>query len=138
MTFRQILAHELTARRARNRRYSLRSFARSMRIDHSTLSQILRGRRVLTPAAVRDLAGALGLVQPEIDRHLVETAILRLVRRTTFRADSREIARRAGASTDEINIALQRLLRTGVLSMEGSRWRILSSNGRSWPETPSP
>ena len=131
MTFRQLLANELVARRARNRRYSLRAFARALRVDHSTLSQILRGRRVLTPAAVRELARALRLAPAEADRYCVETAILRFTRRASFRSDSREIARRTGTSTDDVNIALQRLLRTGALSMEGTRWRIPSCSGRS-------
>lgn len=131
MSFRQLLVNELAARRSRNRRYSLRSFARTLRIDHSTLSQILRGRRALTPRAIRDLAGALRLAGHEIDSYCVETTILRLAGRRSFRPDSRDIARRTGTTSDDVNIAIQRLVRTGALSMEGKRWRIPSFNGRS-------
>src|SRR6185295_12871250 len=44
-----------------NRRYSLRAFADYLSIDHSTLSQILRGRRPVPPDALRRWAVKLGI-----------------------------------------------------------------------------
>lgn len=44
-------------------------------------------------------------------------AILELVRLSDFRADSRWIARVLGLSVDEVNIALTRLIRLGLLKM---------------------
>jgi transcriptional regulator with XRE-family HTH domain len=53
--------------------------------------------------------------------------ILRLLHLPEFRPDSRWIARRSGASADEVNIALQRLLRLGLISMPpGGAWRDLT------------
>jgi uncharacterized protein (TIGR02147 family) len=60
-TFRDHLRDELARRCAVNDRYSLRAFARFLRIDHATLSQVLRGKRVLTPASVRRLGARLDL-----------------------------------------------------------------------------
>lgn len=124
MTFRHLLQRELDDRRARNRRYSLRAFARSLRCDHSTLSQIMRGRRALTPSAVRQFAAQLRVAAWETETYCLEAAILRLVRRASFRADSRDIARRTGTSTDEVNVVLQRLVRNQNLSMRGPEWVI--------------
>jgi len=50
--------------------------------------------------------------------------ILRLVRLPGFRTDSRWIAEQAGAGVDQVNIALQRLLRLRLLAMPpGNAWR---------------
>lgn len=50
-------------------------------------------------------------------------AILELIHTREFKTDSRWIARRLGISIDDVNIALQRLLRLGLLEMAASdRW----------------
>jgi transcriptional regulator with XRE-family HTH domain len=122
VTFQRLLQRELDDRRRRNHHYSLRAFARLLRCDHSTLSQILRGRRALTPGVIRQLAGQLRIAASDMESYCVEAAILRLVQRTSFQADSRDVARRIGATADDVNVVLQRLLRTGNLSMRGSEW----------------
>jgi transcriptional regulator with XRE-family HTH domain len=54
----------------------------------------------------------------------VHLEILRLCRSTEFRPDSRWIAQRSGASTDAVNVALQRLLRIGLLQITAAgEWR---------------
>ena len=50
-------------------------------------------------------------------------AILELTRLEEFQADSRWIARVLGISVDDVSIALQRLLRLGLMEMSGrNRW----------------
>src|SRR5262249_56864131 len=66
VTCRDVLQAEFDRRRGTNPSYSLRSFARDLSIDHSTLSQILRGRRRLTGRSVRALGRRLRLSAPEI------------------------------------------------------------------------
>jgi plasmid maintenance system antidote protein VapI len=61
VTFRNLLVSEFDRRRTANPRYSLRSFARDLSIDHSTLSQIVRGRRRLTHRTVVALGRKLRL-----------------------------------------------------------------------------
>jgi hypothetical protein len=52
--------------------------------------------------------------------------IVRLMRSDQFRKDSRWIAEQAGVTVDQVNIALQRLLRLGLMSMPpGADWRDL-------------
>jgi DNA-binding transcriptional regulator YdaS (Cro superfamily) len=127
VTFRAVLQAELDRRRSVNRRYSLRAFARSLATDHSTLSQILRGRRRLTARGVRTLGAALKLSRRELDEHEAlehEAAILDAVGRPEFRPDSRWLATITGIRVDAVNTTLQRLLRKRRLVMASrDRWR---------------
>jgi hypothetical protein len=142
------LRAELSRRRAVNPRYSLRAFADWLGIDHSTLSQILRGARPAPAAAVRTWAARLGMGREEAEmyvaastcdadafeaqarqRHWLGEAaaivanpahwrLLELVRCADFRPDMRWAARRLGLGVDEINDAVSRLLRLGMLGVD--------------------
>jgi hypothetical protein len=145
-SFRQRLQEELAARCARNARYSLRAFANFLGVDHASLSQLIRGKRAMSEPSIRRLGARIGLLPSEIE-HYVATrepsrapeplgqdvaqvlqqgpafAILELMRLRDFRPDVRWIARMLGVDADEVNIALQHLLRLGFLQMESpSRW----------------
>jgi len=63
--FRRRLIQEFDARRARNSRYSLRSFARFLGLDHATLTQILKGRRRMPKGRIHDCAKRLGMSADE-------------------------------------------------------------------------
>ncbi|MGH9831798.1 MAG: DUF4423 domain-containing protein [Blastocatellia bacterium] len=153
-SFRLYLQAELARRCAANPQYSLRSFALQLEINHSTLSQLLRGKRPLTARAIEKLGQRLGLGQTEIESFvagaslaasgattasseirqltfdtvallsdLSHRSILELTRLDEFVADTRWIARVLNLSVDEVNVALQRLLRLGLLEMTGhERW----------------
>lgn len=146
-SFRERLQAELAARCNRNPRYSLRAFAGFLAVDHATLSQLMRGKRALTPSMIRRLGGRIGLSTDEIERHVslekdLESvaagskqfmslaaeaasalldghafAILELMRLREFRPDVGWIERMLGISADAINIALQHLIRLGFLEM---------------------
>ena len=129
MSFREVLQNELTRRRARNPRYSLRAFARALSLDHSSLSQLLRGKRRATTRAIRRIGPALRLSPYEIERHCAEendAALLRVVGSPLFRPDSRHLASVLGIRIDEVNVSLQRLLRFGALRMTAAdNWEVL-------------
>lgn len=150
--FRHFLQQDLARRCAGNEHYSLRSYARHLAIDHATLSQLLRGKRTLTARVIAELGQRLGLDAEAIARYqAVEAAaagddtagselrllaqqaaeliadpfhfaLLELVRVRGFRPDSRWIARLLGAGVDEVNVALQRLVRLDLLRMDGDTW----------------
>ena len=128
--FRAVLTAELERRRAANSRYSLRSFARDLSVHHSTLSQILRGKRRLTGRNVRAFGRRLRLPAPEIAELCAlenESAVLSALDRPNFQADSRWVASMVGIPLDEVNITLQRLLRKRIVTMNTrSRWERLS------------
>jgi transcriptional regulator with XRE-family HTH domain len=63
--FRARLEQELDARRLKNPRYSLRAFAAFLETDHSTLSQILQGRRRVPAVRIRAWARKLGMDRDE-------------------------------------------------------------------------
>jgi transcriptional regulator with XRE-family HTH domain len=154
--FRARLKDELARRRRVNRRYSLRAFAAFLGIDHSTLSQMLRGRRPLPADRISDWAARLSLgteqarvcvaaAQADNDalaKHVLRAhwvgeaaavldgpahwRLLELTHAPDFRPDSRWIAVRIGTSVDDVNDALTRLLRLGLLSIERGVWRDIS------------
>ncbi|HEU4521456.1 MAG TPA: helix-turn-helix transcriptional regulator, partial [Thermoanaerobaculia bacterium] len=115
-----ILQCEFNRRRAGNRRYTLRAFARFLGVDHSSLSQILRGTRRAGMKTLATIGRRLGLEPQQLAScRAVETdrAVAHAIRRPDFRPSSRWLAVRAGISVDEVNVSLQRLLRRGVLRM---------------------
>ena len=126
MDLKQSLRAEFAQRRRRSPRYSLRAFARDLGTDHSTLSQLLRGRRVLSPRLVRQFGRKRHLSPTDIadacEQHHAD-AILRLARLQSFRPNSRWIATRTGLPLDAVNAALARLLHQRQLIMESAtRW----------------
>lgn len=153
--FRSFLRERFRAAARRNSRFSLRSFARQLGINHSSLSQILRSKRPLTESTVQILGTRLGLPEEAIRNYAqgVKTrldfggssrdvhrfnfdldtfqllsvwyhqAILELTHLRIFKPDSRWISKMLGIGVDEVNVALQRLLRLGLLEMsKRKRW----------------
>ena len=156
LDFRGFLQAELARRCLENPQYSLRAFAGRIGLDHSTLSQILRGRRTVTERTIRK-AGALLELQPQAIDEFVELqnarfepperrevrrltgdmvrivsewhhyAILELTHLRDFVPDSRWIARVLDLSVDEVNAAVSRLASLRLLAMEApDRWVDLS------------
>jgi transcriptional regulator with XRE-family HTH domain len=149
-SFRLFLQSELARRCARNPQYSLRAFALQLGVDHSTLSQWLRARRPITARSVETLGPKLGLSPSAIQQYVEHAgrdegglqgaeiltgetisliadwyhfAILELTRLDEFRCDTRWIARVLDISVDEVNLAIQRLIRLDLLDMESAdRW----------------
>jgi plasmid maintenance system antidote protein VapI len=105
---RTILAAEFARRRTRNPRYSLRAFARSVEVEHSTLSQLLRGTRPVTWKSIERLARSM---------RWTGASVLPLSEEKRF--DSREFARHLGVSVDEVNIALTDLCLFGLIELKG-------------------
>src|SRR5215510_8487727 len=159
--FRLYLQSEMARRLSSNPQYSLRSFALQLGINHSTLSQLLRGKRALTPRMIKNLGERLGLRPEEIEafisreRQAADTVISREIRWLTmetvallsdgshrailemtsmegFVPDTRWIARALDLTVDEVNMALSRLTRLGLLEMAAAdRWVDRSETGAS-------
>ncbi len=159
--FRLFLQEELLKRIRKNPNYSLRSFARHLKIHHGTLSQILRGQRPLTESTQKKLIQTLGLgpdavnlfappqgttaaanyAQVSIDAfHSISDwtydAIIELIRIPGFQPNTQWIATRFGLSVHEVQIAVERLVRLELLEITAdNRWIDLSENNTNIVET---
>jgi uncharacterized protein (TIGR02147 family) len=150
--FRLFLQAELVKRCKNNPNYSLRSFARSLNINHGALSRILRGQRNPSKKVFLALAQALNLSTKEIEafssnlksssqKNLKEgftdltmdsfammsewyhDAILELMRVEHFQNDPKWIARNLGITISEANIAIERLIRLELIELgEDGAW----------------
>ncbi len=149
--FREFLQQEFIDRCRKNSRYSLRSFARSLKIQPSPLSAILRGKRPITEKTRTRLALALGMKPEEaerlgatknqasedirisVDAHSIISdwyhfAILELIRVKSFQPKIEYVAKALGISRTETQIAVERLERVGLLKREKNRWIDLASH----------
>lgn len=121
------LEREYGRRHARNRRYTLRAFARDLGCDHSTLSQWMRRTRPITHEAAEQICDALRLFGPDrqIAREIDATdlSVLSSIRATGAR-DTSAVATATGLTTDQVNLSLFKLLRLVILRMDGERWRL--------------
>jgi len=109
---RMVLEGEFSRRRSNNPRYSLRAFARSVRVEHSTLSQLLRGKRAITWKSIQEIASGM---------RWTGAAILQLASEPGFRFDSRVIARQLKVSVDEVNVALSDLCLFRLIELKGEK-----------------
>lgn len=140
--FRLYLQSELADRCQRNPRYSLRAFAKTLEINHASLSQILRGKRKLTKSTVVKFSQALGLSPVELSQFEINNnklpikfqqlsidsfiaisdwyhdAILELTRLPYFKPDTSWIALVLGISVNEVNAAVDRLKRLDLLKVD--------------------
>lgn len=141
--FRLWLQRQFTDRCKRNPRYSLRAFARALAIDHSSLSQILSGKRVLSKQATQSLCSKLSTTPEElrgfglIERTGAEeeyfqldvdsfsaisdwyhAAIMELTFTKGFKADPKWIARKLSITVEEAKVAVERLIRLGLVKSE--------------------
>jgi IS30 family transposase len=129
MLFGNALRHELRRRQSRNRRYSLRAFARDLGVHHSTLSRVMRGTQRAALPTIAAVAAKLRLAAEAVrdtERSEMDSAVLEAVARRNFKPDSRWIASVTGLSLDTVNAALHRLLRDRALRMDSrDRWTIV-------------
>lgn len=65
--YREILKEELSTRLSSNRQYSLRAFARDLKLSASTVSHVLSGRKGLSATSAKAIAEKLGWTQSETE-----------------------------------------------------------------------
>jgi len=155
--FRHILQQEFVKRCEKNPRYSLRAFAKSLSIEPSPLSAILRGKRPLTEKMTKRLGLALGLSLDEVlkfvqsdqisagptyqqlalDSYAVISdwyhyAILELIRIKSFKPELSYISKTLGISKTEAHIAVERLQRLELLEIKkNGKWVDTTANGNA-------
>jgi uncharacterized protein (TIGR02147 family) len=153
------LTQEYKKRRAKNPAYSLRAFAKFLHLPAGRVSEILSGKRSATPAVAQKIADPLGL-SPQQRKSLAPAksasdyqlladdefeiiadwyhfAILNLVDTEGFRSEPSFIAKRLGISPAEARDAINRLVRLGLLALEGKRLVKTGQNFRTTTDIPS-
>jgi len=131
------LSNEYTKARAKNPSYSLRAFSNRLGIQVSALSEILNGKRVISKKMGHRILSGLGLSPIESENILTGTsegdesnlsldyfkaisdwyyfAILSLAEIPNFEADPAWVAKRLNISNREAKIAIDRLIKLGML-----------------------
>jgi hypothetical protein len=126
-----VLRARFDERRGRNRRYSLRAFARDLDVPHAALSQILARRRPASVAFLQQLGARLALAPAVVaalvaDEH--ERKLRLCLRSPRFVPSVRALAARSGLTMDAVCIALQRMLASGRLRMTAPATWILTED----------
>ncbi|MES2857541.1 MAG: DUF4423 domain-containing protein [Bdellovibrionota bacterium] len=150
MDFKAHLQRELVDRIKKNPNYSLRSFAKQLEIDASTLSKMLKGKRTVGRKSITQLGQKLGLSNKQIERFLDQEsdgkdtpmseyellaldqfavisdwyhfAIMELMHVDGFKPDHKRIAKSLGIKAVEVNVAVERLVRIGMLEIQNGKW----------------
>jgi uncharacterized protein (TIGR02147 family) len=71
--FRSLLQQELIRRCRNNPRYSLRSFAKSLEISSSALTEMINGKRTITKKSIEKCGLIIGLSLDEVDAYIQST-----------------------------------------------------------------
>lgn len=138
--FRAHLRNQLATRCRHNSRYSLRSFAKVIQLDPSSLSQILSGKRKPSARMMARICAQVGwpmeyepVPKNRSDYFLLSQdaftaisdwyhyALLDLTLLKGFRSDASWIAKRLGISKFEAQMAVERLKRLGMLIEKNGR-----------------
>ena len=147
LRFRVWFQTRFSQRCQKNQSYSLRAFARSIDLEASTVSQILSGKRAPSRKALLDICEKLSASPKDLmtigilsgpgaemsdfytlaaDSFAVladwyHFAILELTFVNGFKSDPRWIASELDVSVQEVKGAIDRLLRLGLLEMNGGK-----------------
>lgn len=148
ISFRLWLQRQFTERCKKNSRYSLRAFAKFLSIDHSSLSQILSGKRPISKKSVQTICEKLsanpqdlksfGLIkvnqaadadymQISMDTFAVisdwyHIAILELTFVSGFKPEAKWISKKLSITTEEAKSAVERLKRLELLLEENGSY----------------
>jgi plasmid maintenance system antidote protein VapI len=129
MDVRHRLTTELNRRLARNPRYSIRAFARSLALHHSTVVRLVNGTRRASGPMLHRIGRRLGLSDSEVvsmRRQEVAARVLQAAQLPDFRADCRWIAMKTGVELDDVNRALHLLIHERRLEMSTpSSWTVI-------------
>lgn len=147
--FRQFLSLEFQKRQKKNGRYSLRAFARFLKMDHSNLSKGLQGKRKFGKNVIKKMCRHLGLEEKqfttpyeslEYQRLSLDAfqmisdwyhyGILELMKVHGFTPDYKWVAAALQISAKDARAAVDRLKRLGLISQKPNAW-IDQSDGTS-------
>ncbi len=120
----EFLSEELRRRVRLNPRYSLRSFAKHLRLSPGALSEILRGRRDLSLKSVPSVAKAIGLNSSET-AHLMQIAQLAKAKEILAQTAEDKSRERKTVNEDMFNLIADwyHFALLNLLECEGFEWQ---------------
>lgn len=158
LQLKNILEEHFNQKRLVNPRYSLRSYARFLKMSPSAVGELMRGKRRASPKLKLRISDRLGL-DPALRQKLSELpeknpspqyvdlsidqfstiaewqhfAILSLIRTREFKSDPHWIGERLGITKIQAESAVDRLLRLGLLKKNSKG--VLKSTGKDYQTT---
>jgi DNA-binding MarR family transcriptional regulator len=159
LKIRNLIKNELSRRFQKNPSYSVRSFAKSVGVDQSLLSKLLKGERDLSFPMALKLGQSIGLTIAELQTILTQQvkdgansynplnedqfmiisgwqhfAILELMQTKDFKPQPSWIAKRLGLSANDVNFAVERLESCGFIKkVSSSRW-VCAAPNNNWSD----
>lgn len=130
----EILRRELMRRQGRNPRYSMRSYARFLGMDASSLSRILKGKQQLSITLCQRVIARLALPDGERDRFvesLADSSRRRVIRAIAGTQGSGVVAERERRPRDEDFARLFASAPEALLVLSPDRRLILEANSRA-------
>jgi predicted enzyme related to lactoylglutathione lyase/transcriptional regulator with XRE-family HTH domain len=155
LSFQETVMTEYARRIRKNRRYSLRAFAKHLGTTHSTLSRILRGKQKPTLKLIDCVSKRLGANPKELqhwrkdiskrlmtrqlsqDLEWICMMITHLLKQSDFSPNTFWVAGKLGIPFDEVNIALSWMCSQGDLQMDGKSWRWTGTDNPGAPNEKS-
>ncbi|MGE9744453.1 DUF4423 domain-containing protein [Bdellovibrio bacteriovorus] len=159
------LQEQFLAKKTRNKRYSLRSYAQFLEMNPGTLSSIIKGKRLvplqeaakvmqklsLTPKDQEQFLLSLGVNKPPAESSFKldpsqyavlfdeweHFVILAVFRLATFKSNTTWIANKTGIPAERVNECLQTLQDLQVISRKGPVWERTHKNLYSPHDIPS-
>ncbi len=161
----QILKDELDLRKGKNHSYSLRSFAKHLDLSPAQLSQVMSGKRTLTPKIAEQICKKLGFKDLEKEKFIYSSlsvesendavstqlahdefalisdwyhfAILSLAEVKNSKANPIWVSKRLGISHIEAKEALERLIRLGIIEIKEGKINQIKKSLRTTTDVPS-
>ncbi len=151
-SIKNLIQEEFLKRLKSNKSYSMRAYAKSLGIDQSLLSKIMRGERELTVKMAMRLSHSLGLSTEETSQKLKQDrvitnefkkiqedvfvmmsdwyhfALLELIKLDDFQNDLNWMARTLGVKAFEIKLALERLERLGFIEINPEQIELIRTD----------
>lgn len=153
---RDFLKQEFIKRKQKNKKYSLRAFAKKIEVSHSVISEILNGKRRLTTKTFSRISNKLNLdpaIAKKYETHILKrkrqytqletragklmsewyfNALLELLEIKNVPQDPKGIANQLDIEESKVVSALDLLQELGLIKKTNNRWKVLIKNTTSW------
>jgi uncharacterized protein (TIGR02147 family) len=143
-------------RKQKNKKYSLRAFAKKIEVSHSVISEILNGKRRITTKTFSQISKKLNLdqaISKKYESYIIKrkkqytqietragklmsewyfNALLELLEIKNVPQDPKSIADQLNIEESKVMSALNLLQELGLITRRNNKWKVLIKNTTSW------